>query len=449
MGLFGSTVMQSLCLRLLLALAGPLLVLALLAPLPAAAQGDIEPDVFYEELDRHGQWREHPRYGEVWLPDVEPGWRPYSIGRWVLTDEHGWYWESDEPFGWIVYHYGRWHLDDSGRWAWVPGTEWGPAWVAWRHGDEDIGWAPLPPEVTWYEPDRASVTFYDAPRFSAAWCFVPVALFTAHRVWTHLAPRHRNHHFVSRTRFEPTYRRIDGRVWNGGIDPRRIQRFTGRVVPTRRIELADRPGRTSPSRDVVRIYRPRIAGVPPAPIIRLPSRPDGGWRRDGDRRDRPDWRDRPDRRPGDGSRDRDGDRVGRPIVPAPQRPIALPPGVRPGGEPPRVTPPQKPVAVPPTVRPGIEPPKRTAPPPVAAPPPQRPLTPPPPPRPVASPPPQRPVATPPPQRPVSAPPPAPVRTAPPPSPPPRVAPPAERRGPPPDRKGPPGKKDGDGDRPLR
>ena len=32
-------------------------------------------------------------------------------------------------------------------WAWVPGYNWGPAWVCWRHaeGEGYCGWAPLPP----------------------------------------------------------------------------------------------------------------------------------------------------------------------------------------------------------------------------------------------------------------------------------------------------------------
>ena len=30
---------------------------------------------------------------------------------------------------------GRWFFDDSYGWVWVPGSEWAPAWVAWRYGD--------------------------------------------------------------------------------------------------------------------------------------------------------------------------------------------------------------------------------------------------------------------------------------------------------------------------
>ena len=71
-------------------------------------------------------------------------WRPYSNGYWTWTDD-GWYWESDEPWAWACYHYGRWAYDPYYGWLWVPGTVWGPSWVAWREGGDYVGWAPLPP----------------------------------------------------------------------------------------------------------------------------------------------------------------------------------------------------------------------------------------------------------------------------------------------------------------
>jgi hypothetical protein len=73
-------------------------------------------------------------------------WRPYTVGRWVNSN-YGWTWVSYEPFGWATYHYGRWAFDRQIGWIWVPGTVWGPAWVAWQQGSGYIGWAPLPPQV--------------------------------------------------------------------------------------------------------------------------------------------------------------------------------------------------------------------------------------------------------------------------------------------------------------
>ena len=91
---------------------------------------------FYTELSPYGEWVRHPYYGWVWFPrHVRAGWRPYSDGRWVESD-YGWTWVSYEPFGWATYHYGRWAWDRYVGWLWVPGTDWGPAWVAWQQGNE-------------------------------------------------------------------------------------------------------------------------------------------------------------------------------------------------------------------------------------------------------------------------------------------------------------------------
>ena len=106
-------------------------------------------DVFYQGLRSGGHWFEDPTYGEVWQPDVaasEDNWRPYSDGHWAYTDQ-GWTWISNEDFGWATYHYGRWARRSDTGWIWIPGSRWAPAWVSWREGNEDVGWAPLPPEV--------------------------------------------------------------------------------------------------------------------------------------------------------------------------------------------------------------------------------------------------------------------------------------------------------------
>lgn len=106
--------------------------------------------VFYAPLDPLGDWFETDRYGFVWRPHAaqEHSWRPYADGRWLFTD-YGWTWQSNEPFGWAVYHYGRWTRLPEVGWIWVPGSEWAPAWVAWRwhRPRQFVGWAPLPPEA--------------------------------------------------------------------------------------------------------------------------------------------------------------------------------------------------------------------------------------------------------------------------------------------------------------
>jgi probable HAF family extracellular repeat protein len=104
-------------------------------------------NVFYSKLSAdEGNWVEAGDYGYCFRPRVSRDWRPYQDGHWVWTDR-GWYWDSNERFAWATYHYGRW-ADISGTgWCWIPGNQWAPAWVSWRQSDEDVGWAPLPPEA--------------------------------------------------------------------------------------------------------------------------------------------------------------------------------------------------------------------------------------------------------------------------------------------------------------
>ena len=53
----------------------------------------------------------------------------------------------EQPFGWATYHYGRWAYSNRLGWVWVPGTQWAPAWVAWRGSEDHLAWAPLPPDA--------------------------------------------------------------------------------------------------------------------------------------------------------------------------------------------------------------------------------------------------------------------------------------------------------------
>ena len=121
--------------------------------LASAPPDQPSPEYFQQQLSPYGQWVQTSA-GVVWVPTVasqQPGWRPYANdGHWAETDQ-GLYWQSDPvaPYGDLVFHYGRWYVDANFGWAWVPGYDWAPAWVAWRHGEAEgfIGWAPLPPEA--------------------------------------------------------------------------------------------------------------------------------------------------------------------------------------------------------------------------------------------------------------------------------------------------------------
>lgn len=123
----------------------------------AGNQGDgaVSFQTFYDQLADQGTWIQTDQYGYVFQPaESDPDWRPYTYGHWVNTDA-GMTWVSDDPFGWATDHYGRWvNLDDYG-WVWVPGYTWAPAWVSWREDDDEVGWAPLPPD------SQEGIDFYD------------------------------------------------------------------------------------------------------------------------------------------------------------------------------------------------------------------------------------------------------------------------------------------------
>src|SRR4051794_16830177 len=100
---------------------------------------------FEDDLRPYGDWVVTAEFGRCFHPHgISAEWRPYSQGHWCNTDD-GWLWASEEPHGWATYHYGRWTEDSRYGWCWVPGRTWAPAWVTWRHGGGNVGWAPIPP----------------------------------------------------------------------------------------------------------------------------------------------------------------------------------------------------------------------------------------------------------------------------------------------------------------
>jgi hypothetical protein len=100
--------------------------------------------VFEQPLAAQGRWAASARWGRVFVPAAPAGWRPYQNGRWLENR----FWRSDDPWGWATDHYGRWGHDAALGWVWVPDTRWGPSWVAWREADDVVGWAPIPPQVS-------------------------------------------------------------------------------------------------------------------------------------------------------------------------------------------------------------------------------------------------------------------------------------------------------------
>ncbi len=213
---------------------------------------------FYNELSPYGEWVRHPYYGWVWFPRyVRPDWRPYSLGRWVQSD-YGWMWVSYEPFGWATYHYGRWAWDSYLGWVWIPGTEWGPAWVAWQAGNGYIGWAPLPPTVG-FDLDVGirigglSIGFGIAPR---SYAFVEERRFLDDRVDDYLEPQARNITIINHTTNLTNYTVVDNRVINRGVPVERIEQVSGRRAQRLRVTAVSDPRSSGVQRDTVTIYKP-------------------------------------------------------------------------------------------------------------------------------------------------------------------------------------------------
>lgn len=223
----------------------------------------VDESIFYAQLDPYGSWIEVQPYGLCWVPDdVAWGWRPYSYGSWAYTD-YGWTWISDEPWGWATYHYGRWVDDPAYGWTWVPGNEWAPAWVAWRSGDDWIGWAALPPDAGW-NPDGLS-GYEDNSIPAEQWCFVRGRKLLNVDLRTSLAPSVRNETLLQRTRDVTRFGDLEGKPVNHGVALVTVERLAGRRPPELKIEDVTHP-ETGRAQDVqgetVRMFRTTLRPMP-------------------------------------------------------------------------------------------------------------------------------------------------------------------------------------------
>jgi hypothetical protein len=186
------------------------------------------PAVFHDTIGTGGRWTESPVYGQVWVPNVPAGWRPYTAGHWADTD-HGWAWMGDEPWAWATFHYGRWYYDTGLGWAWMPGAVWAPAWVAWRDGGGYLGWAPLPPSVGFSAETGLDATSAIRPSF---FTFVDEKNFQARRVGAFIVPTARNAAIVRVAKDVTRYAVLNHRVVTYSVSAQRIAQITGRpVVP--------------------------------------------------------------------------------------------------------------------------------------------------------------------------------------------------------------------------
>jgi hypothetical protein len=218
-----------------------------------AAQGEgqyVSDQEFYDELSPYGTWVDDPKYGTVWVPDVDGDFKPYATnGHWVLT-EYGNTWASDYDWGWAAFHYGRWTFDDYYGWEWIPGNEWAPAWVNWREGDGYYGWAPMSPGINF---DVNYGNDYNIP--DNYWVFASQSYINQPDIYNYYVPYNRVSTILRRT----TYLRNDynRRYYTG---PRRdqIQRYTKNPVTVYNIRNINRPGANRVENNTVNMYRPNI-----------------------------------------------------------------------------------------------------------------------------------------------------------------------------------------------
>jgi hypothetical protein len=213
------------------------------ADAPPATPAEVNFQYFHDQLAPYGTWMTIDGV-TYWHPDqaiaVNPDWRPYyDMGQWVDTD-NGLYWQSDYTWGDIPFHYGRWVLNPVYGWLWAPDYTWGPAWVFWRHDEDDgaIGWAPLPVGAVFvnggffYHGAAVGLDF-DFGLGESCFTFVDYAHFhegffrMRDHEWAYHIGRDRLNGFYHHSVIRNDFRRDDhGRFVNEGIGHDRIEHLT-------------------------------------------------------------------------------------------------------------------------------------------------------------------------------------------------------------------------------
>lgn len=211
---------------------------------------------YYAYLGPYGVWVTYAPYGYVWIPrGLDYRWRPYSRGHWVWTD-YGWTWMATERWGWLVHHYGRWGWDLRLGWYWVPGTVWGPSWVAWRWGDAYIGWAPLPPGDDFSPGYGFRRRDFNIP--GHYWNFVRGQEFLDPRLDRWILPHERNMTVINYTHLDVNIHVQNNRVINDGVGVDHVRRLTNQPIERHQLRDARQPGEARVEAKEVVVYRPEI-----------------------------------------------------------------------------------------------------------------------------------------------------------------------------------------------
>lgn len=206
-------------------------------------------DDFYNTLAPYGQWITYGDYGDVWVPNVGPDFRPYlTDGHWVYTDL-GWTWASDYPWGWATFHYGRWFYDNQLGWAWIPGYQWSPAWVAWRSAPDYYGWAPLGPGMN---IDFNVQIPYDS------WCFIPRDRMEDRDIYRYSADRDRSEYYYRNSQMIDSRYRYEHHDYFRGPSRQDVGRYTHHSIKPVRIFQVNRPEPARMTSQGLSVYRPQM-----------------------------------------------------------------------------------------------------------------------------------------------------------------------------------------------
>jgi hypothetical protein len=229
-----------------------------ITPQKSSAQVSVSFQVFYDDLSPYGTWVDYANYGYVWIPDVDPGFSPYSTnGYWVYTDE-GWTWVSDYAWGWAPFHYGRWYIDAIYGPIWIPDYEWGPGWVTWRRSDDYYGWAPMGPDNGYAAPDNQ-------------WVFVENQNFGSTTINNYYVNSSNNITIINNsTAISNTWTdKASGVKYKAGPDKAEVEKHTGKTITSVAIIESTKPGQNLIN-DQLEIYKPQVqknstTGIKPAP----------------------------------------------------------------------------------------------------------------------------------------------------------------------------------------
>jgi len=238
-----------------------------ITPQNAFAQGGpVSFQVFYDELSPYGTWVNSPDYGYVWMPNVGPGFTPYSTnGYWVFTNE-GWTWVSDYSWGWAPFHYGRWYNDPHHGFMWVPDNEWGPGWVTWRRSSDYYGWAPIGPGVS---TNVAYSPGYNVPYNQ--WTFVRNRDFGRRDINNYYVKSSNNVTIINNTTVINNTHMDKSRnvTYNAGPERNEVEKHAGKTFTPVVIKESSKPGQNL-SNNQLQIYRPQVqknitSGQKPSP----------------------------------------------------------------------------------------------------------------------------------------------------------------------------------------